>query len=241
MAWRRAAPPLQTRSGEFYSTPADGAKPTYDPASISEPLELTGPQGDLKPVLLCGVIDRVDFDAGGVKAVIMDYKLGRPPDFAAIASGSSLQMPLYLLAMERLFGKIGAAACYDSALETGRRRIYRTEHVNMKQFAPLLPHDSSEHVKPQTRQQFSEIAQAAEGGGDWRGPLYRSGPHRSATRRPLRRLRLQRRLPNQPRQRTRWRGAIRLTRPSSTRPDPAQAGAFRVRYRRVGELHFPST
>ena len=138
-----------------------GAKPTYDPASVAEPLELTGPQGDAKPVLLCGVMDRVDFDAGGIKAIIMDYKLGKPPDYAAIANGSSLQMPLYLLAMERLFGKIGAAACYDSALETGRRRIYRTEHVNMKQFAPL-PQDASENVKPHTRQQFSDILQTAE-------------------------------------------------------------------------------
>ena len=148
---------------EFPLGAANGAKPAYDSASVAEPLTLTGPQGDLKPVLLCGVIDRVDFDdATGIKAVIMDYKLGKPPDFAAIASGSSLQMPLYLLAMERLFNKTGAAACYDSALENGRRRLYRTEHVNMKQYAPLLPHDASEHVKPQTRQQFTEITQTAE-------------------------------------------------------------------------------
>ena len=139
-----------------------GAKPTYDPASVAEPLELTGPHGDLKPVLLCGVMDRVDFDAGGIKAIIMDYKLGKPPDYAALANGSSLQMPLYLLAMERLFGKVGAAACYDSAQETGRRRIYRTEHVSMKQFAPLPACDASEHVRPHTRQQFSDLLQTAE-------------------------------------------------------------------------------
>ena len=114
------------------------------------------------PCFYAESIDRVDFDAGGIKAIIMDYKLGKPPDYAALANGSSLQMPLYLLAMERLFGKVGAAACYDSAQETGRRRIYRTEHVNMKQFAPLPSCDASEHVKPHTRQQFSDLLQTAE-------------------------------------------------------------------------------
>ncbi len=146
---------------EIALDPDNGAKPTYDPASVAEPLTLTGANGDAKPVLLCGVIDRVDYDAGGIRAVIMDYKLGTPPNYEAIASGASLQMPLYLLAMERLFGKIGAAACYDSALETGRRRLFRMEHVNMRQFAPR-PEDSREHVRPLNPPQFRDVLQAAE-------------------------------------------------------------------------------
>ena len=139
----------------------ENGKPAYDPASVAEPLALTGPGNDA-PVLLCGVMDRVDFDSTETRAVVLDYKMGRSPDYAAIAAGNSLQMPLYLLAMERLFGKVGAAACYDSAREDGRSRIYRTEHVNAKAFAPLLPRDSGENVKPHNREQFTNLIRQAE-------------------------------------------------------------------------------
>src|SRR5262249_13166159 len=79
-----------------------------------------------------------------------------------IQRGSSLQMPLYLLAMERVFGKIGAVACYDSMRERGRRRFHRTEHVNIRQFQPLMPLDDAPNVKPLNRDQFAELTRTAE-------------------------------------------------------------------------------
>ena len=42
--------------------------------------------------------------------------MSRPPEFAAIQRGESLQMPISLLAIERLFGMSAAGACYSSRL-----------------------------------------------------------------------------------------------------------------------------
>jgi RecB family exonuclease len=134
---------------------------SHDPASCSEPLLLHAKDGG-PPVALCGVIDRVDFDATGRRALALDYKLGTPPDFSAIQRGDSLQMPLYLLAVERLFGKVGAVGCYDSMREKGRRRFHRTEHVNLRQFGPVLPLDDGNTVKPLNRDQYAELTTTAE-------------------------------------------------------------------------------
>ncbi|HLV79361.1 MAG TPA: PD-(D/E)XK nuclease family protein, partial [Chthonomonadaceae bacterium] len=65
-------------------------------------------------------------------------------------------------AVERLFGKVGAVACYDSMRERGRRRFLRTEHVNLRQFSPLLPLDDGSAVKPLNRDQFAELVKTAE-------------------------------------------------------------------------------
>ncbi|HZT44514.1 MAG TPA: PD-(D/E)XK nuclease family protein [Chthonomonadaceae bacterium] len=133
----------------------------HDPASCQEPLWLSGPDGG-PPVAVCGAIDRVDVDATGRRVLLLDYKLGKPPEHAEIQRGASLQMPLYLLAIERLFGKVGAVACYDSMRERGRRRFLRTEHVNLRQFSPLLPLDDGSAVKPLNRDQYEELVKTAE-------------------------------------------------------------------------------
>ncbi len=73
------------------------------------PLMLFGGRG----ALLSGVIDRIDASAGGpVPAMrVVDYKtFGRKFDFAAIASGLALQLPLYLAAVEAAGGR--AAGLY---------------------------------------------------------------------------------------------------------------------------------
>lgn len=141
---------------------SDGPLPTlHDPASCTEPLWLSGPDGG-PPVAVCGTIDRVDVDVTGQRALLLDYKLGKPPEHAEIQRGTSLQMPLYLLAIERLFGKVGAVACYDSMRERGRRRFLRTEHVNLRQFSPVLPLDDGSAVKPLNRDQFEDLIKTAE-------------------------------------------------------------------------------
>ena len=130
-----------------------------DPYSSSAPLVLTGPEGS---VAISGSIDRLDLDETGQRAIIVEYETGHPPEFAAIIRGASLQMPINLMAVERLFGLDAAAACYDSLLEQGRRRFHRTEHVNMRQYAPALPFDDPTNVKPLSREQFKELIATAE-------------------------------------------------------------------------------
>lgn len=133
----------------------------YDPASRREPLEIQSPDtGEI--VRICGVIDRVDFDASGTRALTLDYKLGTPPEQADILRGRSLQLPIYLLAMQQVFHKVGAVACYDSMRETGRRRLHRTEHTNVRQFAPMLPLDEGNMVTPLNREQFQNLVKTTE-------------------------------------------------------------------------------
>ena len=132
-----------------------------DAASCEEPLLLNVADGG-PPVAICGTLDRVDLDATGTRALVLDYKMGRPPTFGEIQRGQSLQMPLYLLAMERVFNKVGAVACYDSAQEKGRRRFHRSEHVSARQFAPVTPLEDGTSVTPLNRAQYADLLKTAE-------------------------------------------------------------------------------
>ena len=66
-------------------------------------------------VRIAGKIDRIDRTADG-SFVVFDYKTGRMPSVADIDTGLNLQLPLYLLAAESLFGELelrqGAGAAY---------------------------------------------------------------------------------------------------------------------------------
>ena len=76
-----------------------------DPQSTTTPYAIGDPDtGD--EVRLSGKIDRIDRTADG-RFVIFDYKTGRMPSAADIDTGLNLQLPLYLLAAESLFGEIG--------------------------------------------------------------------------------------------------------------------------------------
>jgi hypothetical protein len=46
--------------------------------------------------------------------------------------------------------------------ETGRRRFHRAEHVNIRQFQPLIPLDDPSNVKPLSREQYEELTTTAE-------------------------------------------------------------------------------
>lgn len=137
-------------------TERDTLWPEYDPASSPAPLWLQDPEGGEK-VAVCGVIDRVDLAADSTRALVMDYKLGRAPDFASILSGKSLQVPLYLMAVEQLLGLTAVAACYDSLQETTRKRLYRTEHAHSRQFAPQPESESGQTVRPLNREEYENL------------------------------------------------------------------------------------
>ncbi len=130
-----------------------------DAASTPEPLQLTDRDGTF--VRISGALDRVDLDSTGQRALSLTYRLEAAPDLADIQRGASLQLPLGLLALEQLFGYHAAAACYDAAPQSGRARLFRTEHVNLRAFSPVLPHDNGKSVTPLNRQQYAEVVETA--------------------------------------------------------------------------------
>ena len=86
----------------FGSYPGMGER---DQQSTTTPYAIGDPEsGD--EVRLSGKIDRIDRTADG-RFVVFDYKTGRTPSAADIDAGLNLQLPLYLLAAESLFGEIG--------------------------------------------------------------------------------------------------------------------------------------
>jgi hypothetical protein len=94
---------------------AFGPQPEYanhgtDVASSLEPLVVNGPDGEVR---LAGKIDRVDLTPDGRAAVVTDYKLSHVSPLKDMQAGTSLQMPVYLLAMERVFGKLAVAGVYQ--------------------------------------------------------------------------------------------------------------------------------
>ena len=128
----------------------------FDHASVGRTLTLISTESG-ESAELCGVIDRVDVDGNGLAALAVDYKLGKPPEWKQIERGVSLQMPIYLMALESLFGKIGAAACYDSAREGGRRRFYRQDHLDVRRFKPVLPHEDGSQVTALNSEKYAAL------------------------------------------------------------------------------------
>ncbi|NLM36686.1 MAG: hypothetical protein GX202_00990 [Firmicutes bacterium] len=109
-----------------------------DAGSTPQPLVLTAedvPADELPapaaqpPLKIWGKIDRVDTDGAG-NFIVYDYKTGRLPSQEEILSGKRLQLPLYLLAVSRLFlpeGRPVGAAYYSLPQSTRGRGIWRAE------------------------------------------------------------------------------------------------------------------
>jgi ATP-dependent helicase/DNAse subunit B len=89
-----------------------------DPASTRQPLVLHTEEG---PIRLNGRIDRVDRETDG-HLVVYDYKLGRGHNSASILEFKSLQIPVYLEALEQLLPEAAEAVggCYLSLKEPSR-------------------------------------------------------------------------------------------------------------------------
>lgn len=86
----------------FGSYPGMGER---DRQSTTTPYAIDDPETGAE-VRLSGKIDRIDRTADG-RFVIFDYKTGRMPSVADMDTGLNLQLPLYLLAAESLFGESG--------------------------------------------------------------------------------------------------------------------------------------
>src|SRR5208337_2231001 len=82
-----------------------------DPTSVPEPVELSSPDGTRK-MFIRGRIDRIDLTSEGY-FLIYDYKSGaQHPKAKDIEAGTALQLPLYLLAFEKISGNRGIGGGY---------------------------------------------------------------------------------------------------------------------------------
>lgn len=97
-----------------------GTDASDDPASSPEPVELVSPGGE--KVFIRGRIDRIDLTPSG-DFLIYDYKSGLThPRAKDIEAGTALQLPLYLLAFEKISGNHGIGGGYY----TIRREVDRS-------------------------------------------------------------------------------------------------------------------
>lgn len=88
-----------------------GTTESDDPASSPEPVELVSPDGERK-AFIRGRIDRIDLTPDG-NFLIYDYKSGaQHPKTKDIEAGTALQLPLYLLAFEKITSNHGVGGGY---------------------------------------------------------------------------------------------------------------------------------
>lgn len=119
---------------QFLELGFGGVRKDADPNSIQHPL-LVGEKvygGKKFPLSIWGKIDRVDTDENG-RFIIYDYKSGNPPPLKQINAGQLLQLPIYLLAVNRLFLPKGepVGAAYYSLNKTNRLRgLWRKEALD---------------------------------------------------------------------------------------------------------------
>jgi ATP-dependent helicase/nuclease subunit B len=89
--------------------------------------------GGEEPVALQGKIDRIDWDAKTGLAVVVDYKRGAAKTdrlLEGLEKGVALQLPIYLLAAQKLLGAQAAAAELYPLLDPARRGgIYHRERM----------------------------------------------------------------------------------------------------------------
>jgi hypothetical protein len=98
-----------------------GTDASGDPAYVPEPVELSSLDGTRK-MFVRGRIDRIDLAPDG-NFLIYDYKSGvQHPKTKDIEEGTALQLPLYLLAFEKISGGRGIGGGYY----TIRREVNRS-------------------------------------------------------------------------------------------------------------------
>lgn len=118
---------IKTQAAPFVPSLFEAGFGTPDrPGSIHDaPVTLPVP-GQESPILLRGVIDRVDRMADGT-FLITDYKTGSHPNQPAIIAGEALQLALYVRALEVVSGAAGAGASY---YEMKRRAVVNSVVVH---------------------------------------------------------------------------------------------------------------
>jgi ATP-dependent helicase/nuclease subunit B len=130
---------------------------------------------DEQVVRLFGKIDRIDRTADSY-FIIYDYKTGHPPRVSDIARGLNLQLPLYLLAVEKLLGESGLeqgmAAAYlllRDLEECGRSALFADEQGRTNTYTAaskrgLLPHDAFRQALAEVKQHAISYAASMRAG-----------------------------------------------------------------------------
>lgn len=95
---------LEYGFGHPFSEERNDAHSTEEPVEI----QLSDDPGDR--LLLRGKVDRIDVHDGSF--LIIDYKTGSIPAYTSMAKGYYMQLPLYLMACERLLGLKAAGGAY---------------------------------------------------------------------------------------------------------------------------------
>jgi ATP-dependent helicase/DNAse subunit B len=113
-------------------TKPDAAEP-HDP----EPLEIELADG--RTLRVSGRIDRIDRRVGG-GLVLRDYKTGKAPrdDGGVFRGGRQLQIPFYVLAVQKLFPGETVTDAFLDYVDGGRQVSFRPEHVTGPAFRALL-------------------------------------------------------------------------------------------------------
>ncbi|HNX17064.1 MAG TPA: PD-(D/E)XK nuclease family protein [Methanoregula sp.] len=132
-------------------------KDADDPASVAGPVELSGREGT-ETIRIKGRIDRIDQTPDG-QFVIRDYKTGaKLAGVIEITEGTALQLPLYLLAFEKISGKTGVAAGFCHI-----RREIENKYVLLDEPGRSLIQSSRPKATPDFREMLlNSHAKAAE-------------------------------------------------------------------------------
>lgn len=95
---------LEFSFGSKFSRERNDGMSTEEPAEIA----LSDVPGDR--LLLRGKVDRIDSQDGNF--IIIDYKTGSIPGYSSMAKGYNMQLPLYLMACEKLLNLRAAGGAY---------------------------------------------------------------------------------------------------------------------------------
>ena len=74
------------------------------PAYFEYKFEALSLKTETRELRLTGKIDRIDVDASGKFALVIDYKTGKPFKASSLENGTSLQLPIYLMAVREKLG-----------------------------------------------------------------------------------------------------------------------------------------
>lgn len=112
-----------------------------DPASVKEPLIIDTPSGKVR---IRGKVDRIDKNTDGSSYVVYDYKNQTVESREKILQGRALQLPAYLLAVEKFLGPADGAAYLNIAqgkIDSPLVRTDKAQQIGLGRQTKTLPEE----------------------------------------------------------------------------------------------------